>query len=1800
MGSYTFRWEHPADEVYVTGTFDNWGKTIKLDKSGAIHEKTVPLKPDEKVLYKFVADGNWNHDHTAKNETDHEGNINNVLYPEDIRKSPSSTSPSSFNTAAAAISSVAPGASTTKMAGRQPMEASRDLPGAFPETPAGEFPPKMPSASDEQTFSANPLPATSGTSNPVSLFPGEKVPAPESLHGNTLTSNVKLDKESYENPDTIGEQSFSAMPLPATGGIGNPVSLQPGEKVPEPQSLTGHTLTSNVKLDKDSYEHSDSGAPILPAPLSPTSEKEAFGEKSIFGTGLGPQTSNMIPESSMGMGKDTPAAMENVGPMTSGSAMGGTTNALAGAQPIEPRGVATMESASEPPAMVAESQEKAHVDPEATANPEAVQEKDQVEQELLSKVSAAPATTSSSMFGSSEKGVMGAAAGGLATAGGLAAAGAAYVHEHGKKAAEQVQQQAPSSTIGSSSSSGLPQSRELEQGTSSPTTAPGVVAESQQQAGVAPEASTNPEAVQEKGQVEDELLTKVPEAPATASNGMFGSSEKGVMGMAAGGVAAATGAAAAGAAYLSQAKDKAVQQAPESLGGMAGARDENVKPILGGSTAAPAVVSESQQEAGAPAEASANPEAVQEKDQLENELLAKVPKAPATASNGVFGSSEKGVLAGGVAAATGPAAAGAAYLGQGKDKENVVPMISPLSGGSTTAAPPVITESQQEAGVPAEASANPAAVQEKDQVENELLTKVPEAPAASSNEMFGKSEGGVFGSSSGNGVMGMAAGGVAAAGATAAGAAYLANDKLKASTGRDAVGALPASVQDSIASMNNKGASTIPFATSTSRQGISALPSYDATIPQQTHLGQGIEVPAEREVASSVPEEVLHSQKEAGVGAEAAAIPEAVQEKSAVESELLSKVQEHNESGEPAPTIGGAALTSTAPGTSTLPTATTTTFAAPQLGNPVAGVGALSMDDSSAVPVNTLAKETTAVPIGTASSSGLNAPASEPALPSTQESSRLAPAAPATTADRSRDVSPMTKPAGSSPLVTDGVTSPTAVPATTGASALTSGPRPGATTAGTTATPEKKRHSFMGSRKTPESAKSDAGASTGDGSGKKKGFLKRLADKLNARKLFCCHATPFCACSDSDEAPAFAEPRYGGNATAVEMVGRKNETTVEMEGKLKFTAREIGGEGEEEEEDGHASSQDKPQIRSPGPNTSAQSAPDSTAQPEPEVPDSPESWNNFYHNNRDPSSPSSPFPPTNTNTNPARQHRRRASVRDLPSIDTTVPSPSLSRSGGGRRSVRFSLGSEKVVPSTMRQGLRREREEGFGSVVEEAAEEGQEGSRAQAGRLVKGAGGGGEGRMGSLVGILRKAGGGEGGGGERVEGVATKGEDDGLKEMGEQRAAGEDVAPRKKEKEWTVEEGKKEEVVEELGASSESAKLETLGVTEHQPADAEAKSFSKPSAQPEATSPSDAATQKPTSPKTGSSPLRRPSLAERREENIGNPGTASLGLLVRLRRPSAKTLDAEGDGIEALAAYTPLRRCETVYGRGSIAQPPPPQLPALRTDEQTLLDTVEEELESAREREQQRLERERLNKVATSPPVSRVRTQRAPAQFRPHKARVNLVPSREQSQLTGNEVLPVKELRQQNPEDVDAILPAPPDFQNPPWVGEGVERENVVSSPLSFQRRAVGNNFNPSAPPPHTSITGQTGNTAGAQASEAQERPASSVYSEGQSRDPKDPADGQKKAARDALTVAVGAALGGEEEEEQERENSQESEIERWVNSQRPSEQLSPEEQTLDESPPEQGSRSMRRRVSDGLLRGLSRLREVGMPEAAQ
>lgn len=158
-----------------------------------------------------------------------------------------------------------------------------------------------------------------------------------------------------DTPSQEVDQPISVKPLPAADGAISPVKLKPGEKVPE--SITAQGTNQHVKLDEESYEKSDALAGV-------DMQRPPVGK-------------DTIPESGLPMG----TAAQDVTISTVGA--GATTAALAGLVPKESDRV---------PQTAKESQEKAGVDPEASAVSEQVQGKAQVEDELKATVPEAPST----------------------------------------------------------------------------------------------------------------------------------------------------------------------------------------------------------------------------------------------------------------------------------------------------------------------------------------------------------------------------------------------------------------------------------------------------------------------------------------------------------------------------------------------------------------------------------------------------------------------------------------------------------------------------------------------------------------------------------------------------------------------------------------------------------------------------------------------------------------------------------------------------------------------------------------------------------------------------------------------------------------------------------------------------------------------------------------------------------------------------------------------------------------------------------------------------------------------------------------------------------------------------------------------------------------------------------------------------------------------------------------------------------------------------------------------------------------
>ncbi|KAL3430121.1 hypothetical protein BDV09DRAFT_189528 [Aspergillus tetrazonus] len=323
MGSYTFRWPYNANEVFVTGTFDDWGKTIRLDRKGDVFEKEVHLPvTGDKVHFKFVVDGNWTTDNRLPQEDDGSSNINNILYPDQIQADSVAALQNGVQDMAT-LSGVTPNATTAGLAG--------------------------------------------GVSKESNLAPGSTTAG--------LDKDVPLEQRANIPggfPADTPLSEYSVNPIPASSGIGNPIHLKPGEKVPDPSTFNPNTVQSTVRTNDTNESHA----------------QDSSGLGSSFS--VPPASNTMIPESSLPMGSGTNPAPADPGVTVQSAAPTSTTAALAANVPFEnkkqPDSTGPVEDV---PAIVRESISKAHRDPEAAAQQEVVDEKKELEHELQQKVQVA-------------------------------------------------------------------------------------------------------------------------------------------------------------------------------------------------------------------------------------------------------------------------------------------------------------------------------------------------------------------------------------------------------------------------------------------------------------------------------------------------------------------------------------------------------------------------------------------------------------------------------------------------------------------------------------------------------------------------------------------------------------------------------------------------------------------------------------------------------------------------------------------------------------------------------------------------------------------------------------------------------------------------------------------------------------------------------------------------------------------------------------------------------------------------------------------------------------------------------------------------------------------------------------------------------------------------------------------------------------------------------------------------------------------------------------------------------------------
>jgi len=220
--SKTFHWSNTSPStVVVTGSFDEWKSTVNLTKGEDGFSADVPLNLGEKVLYKYVVDGVWQHNPSEDSEVDLSGNTNNVFHVPSTAAEPFKTE---TEAPVAAASVVAPPSTSATNGPSAPSTLSRvEHKGQATEPVTSALSAKavsgsMPAPAPEVEVQ----PTTTSPTVPESVtVPDEKPPDP------TLTPAPVTSEDQQSSPTVpLGENVAIAIP---NGDIAPDTSDQPKE-----------------------------------------------------------------------------------------------------------------------------------------------------------------------------------------------------------------------------------------------------------------------------------------------------------------------------------------------------------------------------------------------------------------------------------------------------------------------------------------------------------------------------------------------------------------------------------------------------------------------------------------------------------------------------------------------------------------------------------------------------------------------------------------------------------------------------------------------------------------------------------------------------------------------------------------------------------------------------------------------------------------------------------------------------------------------------------------------------------------------------------------------------------------------------------------------------------------------------------------------------------------------------------------------------------------------------------------------------------------------------------------------------------------------------------------------------------------------------------------------------------------------------------------------------------------------------------------------------------------------------------
>ncbi|ODV79109.1 uncharacterized protein CANTADRAFT_6284 [Suhomyces tanzawaensis NRRL Y-17324] len=246
-----------AHSVQITGNFDNWSKSLHAHKLGSVFEQTVTLDHRQRLVFKFVVDGDWvlNRDYATEW---HDGVENNVVEAVQLEEVPE------HHPVPEPVVAAAPNATLTP---KHDSPVAPDAPVA-PVTPA----PKQSSSN----LPLNSVPAPSPPADPEGA-PLESFPTDEDLLSDfdesvdvsgTKRTPVNTDASSKSDRLTqvlTSSSSFAAVSLLSSENDFHDIGDQPASVVEEDQFNTPtNSLFNSVVLPSSTVEDRDASAPEQP------------------------------------------------------------------------------------------------------------------------------------------------------------------------------------------------------------------------------------------------------------------------------------------------------------------------------------------------------------------------------------------------------------------------------------------------------------------------------------------------------------------------------------------------------------------------------------------------------------------------------------------------------------------------------------------------------------------------------------------------------------------------------------------------------------------------------------------------------------------------------------------------------------------------------------------------------------------------------------------------------------------------------------------------------------------------------------------------------------------------------------------------------------------------------------------------------------------------------------------------------------------------------------------------------------------------------------------------------------------------------------------------------------------------------------------------------------------------------------------------------------------------------------------------------------------------------------------------